>query len=345
MVGMSGGVDSTLTALKLKDRGFEVVGVTLFMWDSPTSRKSVEDAKQQALHIGIDHHVVDCRIEFKQLVVQPFISSYINGETPSPCAWCNPNIKWKFIADFADKIGAQLISSGHYVEVVESNGHFYISKGADPQKDQSYYLWMLPESIIRRMVQPLGGITKVQTRQEIAERNFEELVPTKESMSVCFLAGVDYRQFLFEHAPEQLNKISVGDVVDECGKKVGTHLGYPFYTVGQKRGLMMTEEREAYVSKIDHSQNRLTIGRKNELLKKEFTINMLHFINKAEITPSTAVEVKVRGLGINPEGFGYISFKEDQAKVTLENPAWAMSPGQPVVFYINNRLVGGGVTV
>lgn len=345
VVGMSGGIDSTLTALKLKDRGFEVIGVTLLMWDSPASQKAIEDAQLQAKTIGVEHHVVCCQADFKSKVVNHFISSYLNGETPSPCAWCNPQIKWKYIADFADSIGVHHISSGHYIEVAQHDEHHYVCKGIDPQKDQSYYLWMLPESIVRRMIQPLGNTTKIQNKTEMVERNFEELIPNRESMSVCFLSGTDYRQFLFEHAPDKMSQVAGGDVLDEQGLKIGTHVGFPFYTIGQKRGLTLDVEREAYVSKMDRATNSITVARKKDLLTHEFLVKDLHFINQNEITPSTRLEVKVRGLGLNPEGAGSLRFMGDRAKVTLEQPAWAMSPGQPVVFYIDNRLVGGGISL
>lgn len=345
VVGMSGGIDSTLTAIKLKENGFQVVGVTLWMVDSPKSAKAIEDAKLQAQRIGIEHHVVDCRDAFLQTIVRPFAEAYLKGETPSPCAWCNPQVKWKQLANFADSIGARLIASGHYVQTVEYNGHHYVTKGSDPKKDQSYYLWMLPESIIRRMVQPMGTILKEQAKQEIRDRHFDDLVPNRESMSVCFLEGMDYRDFIAQLMPERMPEVRPGEVLDESGNAIGRHSGIPFYTIGQKRGMVLTVEREAYIQAIDSASNTITIGRKSDLLRSEFRVREIHLINKEEITPTTPLEVKVRGLGLNPEGYGYLSAVGDAGTVTLDHPAWAISPGQPVVFYIGDRLVGGAMAV
>lgn len=345
ILGMSGGVDSTLTAIKLKEKGYLVIGVTLHLWDSPSSIKAIEDAKKQALRIGIEHHVLDCRSNFKTKIVGKFVEAYLCGHTPSPCTWCNPHIKWKYIAEFADKIGAYYISSGHYTEIVEHNGHYYIAKGADPKKDQSYYMWMLGEDIVKRMIQPLGTSTKQQTKQEIAERNFNDIVPNRESMSVCFLAGMDYRNFLFEQAPEAMATVKEGPVYDENGHNIGTHQGYPYYTIGQKKGLTLNVERAAYITSINQKTNSLTIGKKEDLFVHEFWVKNLHFINQDEITPATKLEVKVRGLGLNPDGFGTITIKNGVGTVSLENPAWAMSPGQPVVFYIDSRVIGGGIAM
>lgn len=345
VVGMSGGVDSTLTAAKLKEAGYEVIGVTLLMWETESSSQSISEAQQQARSIGIEHHILDCRSDFLSKIVAPFTNSYLCGETPSPCAWCNPLIKWNFLAQFADSIGAFYISTGHYIDTVEHKGHYYIRKGIDPVKDQSYYLWMVPESLIKRMVQPLGGITKQQTREQITERSLNNLVPNKESMSVCFLAGKDYRDFLHEQAPDRMGSIAEGNVIDEKGEIIGSHRGFPYYTIGQKRGMNLFQERDAYVTKIDSSKNQLTIGKKCDLLCKTLQVRELHLIAPEEITPTTALEVKVRGLGLNPEGAGYLTFEGSHGSIILENPAWAISPGQPVVFYIDGRVIGGGIAI
>ena len=345
VVGMSGGIDSTLTAIKLKEDGFLVVGVTLWMLDSAKTLKAIDDAKLQAQRIGIEHHVVDCRNIFTETIIRPFAEAYLKGETPSPCAWCNPQVKWKLLAEFADSIGATQIASGHYVQTTEHNGHHYVTKGSDPKKDQSYYLWMLPESIIRRMVQPMGSILKEQAKQEIRDRRFDDLVPNRESMSVCFLEGMDYRHFIAQLMPKRMAEVRPGDVLDESGNAIGRHSGIPFYTIGQKRGLELTVEREAYIQAIDSASNTITIGRKSDLLRTEFRVREIHLISKEEITPTTPLEVKVRGLGLNPEGYGYLSAVGDAGTVTLDHPAWAISPGQPVVFYIGDRLVGGALAL
>jgi len=195
------------------------------------------------------------------------------------------------------------------------------------------------------MVQPLGGITKEQTRQEIKDRNFDDLVPNQESMSVCFLSGMDYRDFLVQIAPDEMAKVKPGVVLDEKGNAIGTHNGLPFYTVGQKRGLTLDVEREAYIQAMDSNRNSIIVGKKTDLLRSEFRLRDIHLINAKEITPSTPLEIKVRGYGLNPAGKGYLTIEGSTGAVRLENPAWAISPGQPAVFYIDNRLVGGGFAV
>jgi tRNA-specific 2-thiouridylase len=343
VVGMSGGIDSTLTAFKLKEEGYEVVGATLYMWDTPSITKAVEDAKKQAVKLGIQHYTIDCRTEFKNSIVNRFVDNYLSGETPSPCAWCNPIIKWNKLEDLANTIGAEYIASGHYIQTIEYNGIKYIQKGVDELKDQSYYMWMLKEKTIRRMLQPLGGMLKEETKQLITTHNLKSVVPTKESMSICFLGGTNYRDFLAGIAPDKLERIQPGKVYDEDGTEIGTHNGIPYYTIGQKRGLNLNIEREAYVSKIDAIHNSIYITTKKGLERMEFEIKEINLLNPSEINPTTALEVKVRGYGLNPNGFGYLSMGSNgKGTIRLEEPAWAISPGQPVVLYINGRLVGGG---
>ncbi len=245
LVGMSGGIDSTATCLMLKEQGYEIVGLTMWVWgDEPV------EARQLAGSMGIEHHVADEREAFRKVIVQNFIDEYCQGRTPNPCVMCNPTFKFRILTEWADKLGCAFISTGHYSRLEEKNGKIYIVAGDDDKKDQSYFLWRLGQDVLRRCIFPLGTYTKLQVREYLREKGYQLKAEEGESMEVCFIKG-DYRDFLREHSPEIDSAIGPGWFVSSEGVKLGEHKGFPYYTIGQRKGLEIALGKPAYVLKIN----------------------------------------------------------------------------------------------
>ncbi len=349
VLGMSGGTDSSVTAMLLKQKGYEVIGVSLWFWNSPNEDAKnnelpdfIVDAQQLAKKLSIEHHVIDARDEFKNVVIGQFLQEYLNGRTPSPCIHCNPNLKWRLFLDKADQLGAEFIATGHYIQILEEDGVFYIHKGDDPAKDQSYFLWNLNQEILSRTLTPLGAFTKSEVREMATGFGHKKVASKKESMGICFLDGMDYRDFLKQEILDVDERIGKGKVVDADGKELGWHEGYPYYTIGQKRGLELKEKTGLMVSRIDTESNTLVLEKREQLNKKEFVVSGYYLNNQDDISNSE-ISTVVRGLGLNPEGYSKLTIIDGNSlKVELDNPAWAIAPGQPVAFYIGNKLIGGG---
>ena len=346
---MSGGTDSSVTAMLLKKKGYEVIGVSLWFWNSPNENSNnnelpgfIVDAQQLAMKLSIEHHVIDARDEFKDVVIGQFLQEYLNGRTPSPCIHCNPNLKWRLLLDKADQLGANYIATGHYIQITNEEGIYYIHKGDDPVKDQSYFLWNLNQEILSRTLTPLGAFTKPEVREMATEFGHKKVASKKESMGICFLDGMDYRDFLKQEIPDVNDRIGKGKIVDVDGKELGWHEGYPYYTIGQKRGLELKEKAGLMVSRIDTDSNTLILEKREQLNKKEFVVSDYYLSNQDDIS-SSEISTVVRGLGLNPEGYSKLTVIDGNClKVELDNPAWAIAPGQPVAFYIGNKLIGGG---
>jgi tRNA-specific 2-thiouridylase len=349
VLGMSGGTDSSVTAILLKQNGYEVIGVSLWFWNSPNehSDKSqlpgfIVDAQELAKKLSIEHHVIDARDEFKDVVIGQFLQEYLNGRTPSPCIHCNPQLKWRLLLDKADQFNANYIATGHYIQITEEAGTYYIHKGNDPAKDQSYFLWNLKQEILSRTLTPLGSFTKAEVREMAADFGHKQVATKKESMGICFLDGMDYRDFLKQEIADVDQKIGKGKIVDIHGTELGSHEGYPYYTIGQKRGLELKEKTGLMVSRIDAENNTLVLEQREQLNKKEFKVSGYLLNNSDDINHSEITTV-VRGLGLNPDGYSrLIILNQNELQVELEYAAWAIAPGQPVAFYIGNKLIGGG---
>lgn len=330
VLGFSGGIDSVTAATILKRRYERVVAVTL---DTIGDEIMLSRAAESAAQLGVEHIVLDVRQKFSAQIIDYFIDSYACGRTPAPCTLCNSAIKWHFLARVADDLGINHIATGHYFNVVQHNGFYYVARAKDSAKDQSYYLWGLGQDILRRIVTPMGDIIK----QDI-KRNFSD---KGESMGICFLRGQNYRDFITRHRAELATK---GVVVDSEGKAVGSHDGVAFYTIGQKRGFELSGSASGKsVVDIDAERNELRIGGESELLKVILEVGNCNIVDSNELLTAKDVSVVVRGIGRNPAG--YISKVEQipyGVRITLSEPAWALAAGQPIVFYRQNRVVGGG---
>lgn len=339
VIGLSGGVDSTIAALLLKNHGYDVTGLH-FCFNNDKYDKNVNEVAHK-LNIPLINLMIDDDFE---KVKKHFANEYLQGRTPSPCTFCNKHIKWKKIIDFADRNNIKFVSSGHYIRKEIKDGHFYLQKGIDPVKDQSYFLWELEPDTIKRMITPLGDYTKEEVRQLAKENGFVDLARQKESMGVCFLHNNDYRQFLNNYVPDQLEHIKPGIVRDENNQIVGAHKGYVYYTIGQKRDLQLNIQRPAYVGEINVAKNELKIGTKPSLYHRHILLKNIHLINPDEIAENFLMHINIRGLGINPSKPAIVkSFHIDTMELELQSAAWAVAPGQPVVFYDDDLVLGGGI--
>ena len=334
LVGMSGGIDSTATCLMLREQGYDIVGLTLWVW----GEKPVE-AAQLAEQMGIEHHIADERKAFRKIIVQNFIDEYRQGRTPNPCVMCNPLFKFRILTEWADRLGCDFIATGHYTRLEEHGGHIYILTGDDDKKDQSYFLWRLSQDVLRRCIFPLGTLTKPQVRDYLRSKGYELKAEEGESMEVCFIKG-DYRDFLREHSPEIDQEIGKGWFVNAAGVKLGEHKGFPYYTIGQRKGLEIALGKPAYVLKINPQKNTVMLGDAEELKTSHMLVEDDRFVDEAEAMNSPQLSVRIRYRS-KPIPCTLRRLDDGRLLVSFQSEASAIAPGQSAVFYIGNRLVGG----
>lgn len=329
VVGFSGGIDSVTATRSLLEDGYEVIALTL---DNMGEGEMLSRAEDSARRIGVPHVVINVQEAFRQQIIDYFILSYAQGRTPAPCTMCNPLIKWRYLEQYADAVGAEYIATGHYFNITQVDDRYYVSRADDRTKDQSYYLWGLSQYVLRRALTPMGHRFKQEVKQSFADK--------RESMGLCFLAGLTYRDYLLKHCPEVAK---TGEIVSKSGEIVGRHDGVAFYTIGQKRGLD-TELKNVAIIDIDARNNRLIIGENEDLYHTELEVRDCNIVSTQEFLTSPDIKVVVRGIGRNPEG--YMLRAEEVSggyRILLDNPAWAPAVGQPVVFYRGDRVIGGGV--
>ena len=275
LVGMSGGIDSSAVCLLLQEQGYEVVGVTMHVWDLKRQFHAPDqeypdfilEAKSLADRLGIEHHVADERVAFKEVVVQNFVDEYMCGRTPNPCVLCNPLFKFRMLQEWADRLNCAYVATGHYVRLINDNGRYVIQQGVDERKDQSYFLWRLGQGILSRCMFPLGGYRKDEVRDYLHRKGFELKSRQGESMEVCFIEG-DYRDFLRQQVPDLDKKIGEGSFVDAQGHRLGTHQGFAYYTIGQRKGLGIALGKPAFVLKINPQKNTVMLGDVEQLLTR-----------------------------------------------------------------------------
>ena len=349
LVGMSGGIDSSAACIMLQEQGCEVVGVTMRTWDIPSHFSSPEqeqpdeivEAQAVAARLGIEHHVADVREEFRKVIVQYFIDEYMRGRTPNPCVMCNPLFKERILCEWADRTGCQWIATGHYCQIEKRNGHCYIVTGDDATKDQSYFLWKLPQEILERMLLPLGGMTKETVREYLAQKGFEAKAKGGESMEICFI-DKDYRDFLREHCPDIDERIGPGWFVDSKGLKLGQHKGFAYYTIGQRKGLGIALGEPAYVLKINPEKNTVMLGNADQLKTEYMLVEppVAPDIEELLTCPNLSVRIRYRSrpipcqvLRLPDNGYLLVKFATEASAIT---------PGQSAVFYDGNRVLGGG---
>lgn len=352
LVAMSGGIDSSVAAMLLHEQGYEVIGITMKTWDYATAggaRKTtgccslddINDARALAVDMGFHHIILDIREEFGDAIIDNFVGEYLAGRTPNPCVLCNTHIKWDALLKRADQLGCEFIATGHYAQTRKENGRHIIFKGKDENKDQSYVLWGLSQESLARTMFPLGGFDKPAIRQMALDRGYKELAKKGESFEICFVPDNDYRGFLKRKVEGLEERVDGGNFVDAKGNILGKHKGYPFYTIGQRKGLELAFGDPRYVIKIDAEKNEVVLGVKEELNKKEVFVrnpNIMKYVTlEGEIEATSKIRYKDKGsnsiVTALPDGRIKIEFLADVQGV---------APGQSAVFYEGNDLIGGG---
>lgn len=334
-LGVSGGVDSFASALILKDMGYDVIGVHLLM-----DGVCKEDITALSENLGIKIIVHDASSLFNEKVINNFINTYVDGGVPSPCVECNQYVKWKSIQEVADAHGGGLLATGHYCRIEQKDGLFFIRKGVDNLKDQSYYLWGLGQDILKRALFPLGELTKTEVKEFVSRHGYQAITKRNESMGLCFMGGKKLREYLLDHKAE-LRELEGGAMIDQNGTILGKHSGYPFYTLAQKKGLSLPAGK--CVINVDKVNNQLLIGNNNDLYTNVLYIKNMYIISPEMLLSCQQLTIKVRGVGVNPMGYATIKVNNTEGKITLTDAAWAVAEGQPVVLYDGDIVLGGGV--
>ncbi len=352
LVAMSGGIDSTVTAMMLHEEGYEVIGITMKTWDYANSggaRKetgccsldSINDARKVAVDKGFPHFIVDIREEFGDYVIDNFVEEYLAGRTPNPCVLCNTHIKWDALLRRADALDCEFIATGHYAKIKEHEGRRYISKGRDPRKDQSYVLWGLSQECLRRTRFPLGNYTKEEVRQMAADWGYIELSKKAESYEICFVPDNDYRSFLKRRVPGLEEKVDGGLFVNTKGEVLGRHKGYPFYTIGQRKGLGIALGQPMYVTEIIPETNTVVLGTMDELIRNGMTVGKLNLQKYATIPDGMEAVTRIR---YKDHGtFSSLYQRGDVVEVEFHANVRGVAPGQSAVFYENDDVIGGGI--
>ena len=353
LVAMSGGIDSSVAAVLLHEQGYEVIGMTMKTWDYASSGgnkketgccslDSINDAREIAVNLGFPHYILDIRKEFGDFVIDYFTDEYIAGRTPNPCVMCNTHIKWDALLKRADKLGCKYIATGHYAKIREEEGRYVISKGVDESKDQSYVLWGVSQESLSRTLLPLGGLRKTEIRQMATDRGFTSLVKKSESYEICFVPDNDYRSFLERRVPELQEQVNGGEFVLEDGTVVGKHRGYPFYTIGQRKGLGIALGYPAFVLEIDKENNRVVLGKVEGLMKDGMYVSKLNFSKYPSLGDKKIETVTM--VRSNSEGTPALieQLDNDIVKVLFHEPVNAIAPGQAAVFYEGDDVIGGG---
>lgn len=352
---MSGGIDSTVTALMLHQQGYEVVGITMKTWDYATSGGSTgkketgccnldsfNDARMAAVEHGFSHFILDIRDEFGDFVVENFVEEYLAGRTPNPCVMCNTHIKWRALLKRADALDCEFIATGHYASIHQhDNGRYFISKGKDETKDQSYVLWGLQQDLLSRTLLPLGGYHKTEIRQMAMDMGYPELAKKAESYEICFVPDNDYRGFLKRKVDGLEEKVAGGNFVDKTGKVLGQHKGYPFYTIGQRKGLDITMGRPVYVTDIFPETNTVVLGDEPDLDRNDMFVGKVNMIKYDTITNGMEAITKIR---YKDRGAVAELFNQDGGvNVKFNAAVKGIAPGQSAVFYEGDHVIGGGI--
>lgn len=331
-VAMSGGVDSSLTAALLLERGFEVFGVTMLLDDD----KNLSDAQKVCKHLEINHHVADFREIFRDKVENYFVEEYLRGRTPNPCVRCNREIKFGALFDFADELGADFLATGHYARIVFEGGRFRLKRAVDERKDQSYVLYNLTAEKLSRIILPLGEFSKVETRTLAEEFNLP-VANKPDSQEICFVPDDDYKKFISSREPTA-QALQAGEIVDSSGKVLGNHSGVANYTIGQRKGLGIAAPHPLYVTRLDVANKKVVVDTNDKLFTKILTASEPHWIYKPPLPKN--LQAKIR---YGSKFADCTVFEDDTLRIEFTEPQRAITPGQSIVFYDGDEVLGGAV--
>lgn len=353
---MSGGVDSSVAAALLKERGFEVIGITMQIWERSRDwggccgLSDIEDARRVARILEIPHYVINFRNIFKEKIIDNFCREYGEGRTPNPCIRCNQHLKFGALLGKAKELSADYIATGHYARIEYDKGRkrYLLKKGVDSRKDQSYFLYMMTQEQLKRTLMPLGNLRKDRVRKIAQEKNLP-VAKKPESQEICFIPDNDYGEFLKQQVPEEIRP---GPFLDKQGRVIGEHRGIIFYTVGQRRGIGITARKPLHVIAIDRESNSITVGRKEEAYSEQLIANDLNFIDREEVKKPLRAEVKVRSLQ-QASPATVTALDKRKLRIKFDRPQWAITSGQAVVLYSsleksagkNGVVVGGGTII
>lgn len=339
LLGMSGGTDSSVAALLLQDAGYEVVGVTFRFYEKNGNTEYLDDARDLCRRLGIPHIISDQRELFQTTIIDYFVNEYMEGHTPVPCTLCNNYLKWPLLRQIADEMGIYHIATGHYVQKQKIDNHWHITNGVDEDKNQSFFLWGLPQDILERMLLPMGGLTKQRVREIAEERGFLKAAHKKDSLGVCF-CPMDYRTFLRGKVPTE--SIQRGKFVDVEGNFIAWHEGYPFYTIGQRRGLGIDLNQAVFVKDIVPAENKVVLGDLRSLERTEMRLKDWNIVNPEQLLGKDDVVVKIRYR--KQENRCTVTLLADNTLlVRLHEPLTAIAPGQAAAFYRGDVVLGGGI--
>ncbi|MFA5104711.1 MAG: tRNA 2-thiouridine(34) synthase MnmA [Candidatus Margulisiibacteriota bacterium] len=345
LMAMSGGVDSSVSAAILKQKGYDVIGITMEIWPKQVddfggccSASAVDDAKRVAAKIKIPHYVLNLREEFKKFVIDDFVQEYRNGRTPNPCIRCNKHIKFDLLLKKADELGADFVATGHYAVIVKGKKMYELRKASDKNKDQSYFLYDFPQEALKRVLFPLGKMTKAKTRQ-LAKKLGLSVADKKDSQEICFIENNNYGAFVSENSQEP---IKPGPIYSADGTGLGMHKGIIYYTVGQRKGLGIPFGKPFYVTRIDPAHNAIIVGDESETYGKTLVAENVRWTSIAPPKEKFSAKAKIRYM--NEETEAQITPLEDGLlSVSFKKPVKAITPGQSVVIYKNDTVLGGGI--
>jgi tRNA-specific 2-thiouridylase len=352
VVAMSGGVDSGCVAAMLHEDGYNVIGVTLQLYDSKydvirtktcCGIKDIKDAKTTCAQIGIPHYVINCETEFKKDVIDDFVETYLAGGTPIPCVKCNQTVKFRDLFKVAQEIGADYVATGHYARIIDNNGVKEMHTAVDLSKDQTYFLYGMTQDHINKTLFPLGSMTKSQTR-EIARKLNLNIAEKSESQDICFIPNGDYAEFIEKQVPNSSNK--EGQIVNiEDDSVIGNHNGAIKFTRGQRRGIGVAWSSPLYVIKTDIAENKVYVGEEKHLFGRNFCVSNLNIINKNDIGQNGEIECSFILRALQKSVKGVIKLSQDlkSGEVNLYEDARAITQGQACVLYDGTRVIGGGV--
>ncbi len=354
LVAMSGGVDSSVAAVLLKEQGYEVVGITMKTWDYRESGgntgkvigcctlESMNDARDVGMKYDFTHFIIDIREEFGDWVIDRFTEEYMAGRTPNPCVLCNTHIKWAALMRRADALDCECIATGHYARVRRDDelNRFVLMRGLDTNKDQSYALWGVSQEHFARTIFPLGELEKPEIRRLAHEFGLDRVADKPDSYEICFVPDDDYRRFLRDRVTDIDEKVGPGNYQFRDGTVIGQHDGYPFYTIGQRHGLGLALGYPAYVTKIDPETNTITIGHRDELLQNSLVARDFNPIKYPDLTEERPIVGKIRYKDAGAPGIAWQD-EENSLHVAFSEPRKAITPGQAVVLYEGDDVLGG----